>query len=58
MEDKTFNILSKIKKLTVETYPLWTSDMALILTANELDQYIYEDNMKEICQQRRKLLNP
>jgi len=36
MEDKAFNILSN-KKLTVETYPLWASDMDLILTANELD---------------------
>jgi len=48
MEDKAFNILSN-KKLTVETYPLWASDMDLILTANELDQYIYEDNMKKIA---------
>jgi len=47
MEDRSFNILSN-KKLTVETYPLWASDMDLILTANELDQYIYENNMKKI----------
>eukprot|EP00833_Pecoramyces_ruminatium_P013162 jgi/Orpsp1_1/1187194/evm.model.d7180000056062.1 len=53
MEDQsnTVNTTATKREITPDYYPLWSSDMDLMLTSKGLDRYIYEEDMVKITEQ-------
>ncbi|ORY20023.1 hypothetical protein LY90DRAFT_517136 [Neocallimastix californiae] len=53
MEDNSINVVNTTatkRELTPSYYPLWASEMDLMLTSKGLDDHIYEENVKMITE--------
>ena len=53
MEDNSINVVNTTatkRELTPSYYPLWASEMDLMLTSKGLDNHIYEENVKMITE--------